>query len=155
MGKNNGSVIGKSYLSMCGNFWTELKISMGWHWILFTCCKVVPTCIVLLFYCNLILICNTLCLFPPVKFWVYEIQAEDIVLSFCTHAHYDNWEPCGAKVNVQALGATGDCWIRQAMMNHLYFSLDRCWTTYSLTIKQTQGSNVLNSSSESGSSIGA
>jgi len=29
MDKNNNSFIGKSYLSMCGNFWTELRIPMG------------------------------------------------------------------------------------------------------------------------------
>jgi len=48
-------------------------------------------------------------LFPLVKFWVYEIQNEGSVLSFCTHAHYDHCEACGVKVKVQAIGANGDC----------------------------------------------
>jgi hypothetical protein len=121
MDKNNSSVIGKSNLNMRGNFWTELQISMGWHWIVSPVVKLYQHA---LFYCNLILICNTLCLFPLVKFWVYETQDESIVLSFCTCAHYDHWEACGAKVKIQALGATGDCWTHRVMMNHLYISLD-------------------------------
>ena len=89
----------------------------------FSCSRVVPTSTILLFYCNLILICNTLCLFPLMKFWVYETQAEGIVLSFYAHAHYDQ-EACGAKVKVHALGVIGDCWTCHVMMNHSYFSLD-------------------------------
>jgi hypothetical protein len=54
----------------------------------------------------------------------YDTQADSIVLSFCTHAHYDHQEACGAKVKFQTLGMTGDRCAHQVMMNHSYFSLD-------------------------------
>jgi hypothetical protein len=58
------------------------------------------------------------------------------------------------KVKVQALGTSGNRWTCHVMMNCLYFSLDHT-LDYILMIKQSQGSDIPNSSGESGGSSGS
>jgi hypothetical protein len=73
-----------------------------------SCCYiVVPTCTVLLFYHNLVLICNTLCLFLLVLFWVYDTQAESIHSSKPLYT-CPLWPPIGLWCKDQVSGTWND-----------------------------------------------